>query len=155
MAKTRNTWEERFREYLADNDLRLTRQRRLIAEAFFETEGHPNIDDLYARVRARNPRIGQATVYRTLKILVDSGLANSSRFGGQATRYEASDEEEHHDHLVCTSCGTIMEFFNGAIERLQREVAEAHDFEMHDHKMEIYGLCSRCRERRQDAAEHR
>ncbi|MCB9728351.1 MAG: transcriptional repressor [Deltaproteobacteria bacterium] len=147
MPETRDDWEERLKEYLSANDLRLTRQRHLIAEAFFETDGHPNIDELYLRVRRRAPHIGQATVYRTLRLLVDSGLAASSRFGGAATRYEASDEDSHHDHMICTECGSITEFNNEAIERLQEEVARKHGFAMHSHKMELYGLCRKCSER--------
>lgn len=138
-------WEGRLRDYLATQGLRLTHQRREIAAAFFESDGHPNIDELYLRVRKRDPTIGQATVYRTLKLLVECGLASSSRFGGASTRYEAAARDGHHDHLVCMRCGTIIEFRNDTIERLQEEVAAAHDFEMEDHKMEIYGLCSRCR----------
>ena len=145
MSTDLKEWEARLTEYLSDNGLRLTRQRKLIAEAFFETEGHPNIDELYARVRKRAPHVGQATVYRTLKLLVESGLANSSRFGGGATRYEASDEDDHHDHLVCTQCGRIIEFRNDTIEHLQEQVASEHDFLMEDHKMEIYGVCASCR----------
>jgi Fur family ferric uptake transcriptional regulator len=144
MPDTRFEWEEKLKEYLSANDLRLTRQRHLIAEAFFESEGHPNIDELYLRVRRRAPNVGQATVYRTLRLLVDSGLAASSRFGGAATRYEASDDDHHHDHMICTSCGRITEFSNDAIEHLQDEVARAHGFEMHSHKMELYGLCHQC-----------
>ncbi len=137
-------WEAELKEYLTRHGLRLTRQRRVIADAFFESEGHPNIDELYDRVRRLDPRIGQATVYRTLKLLVDSGLAASSRFGGAATRYEAADADDHHDHLICTGCGRIIEFRNDAIERLQEEIAASHAFVMLDHKMEIFGICSSC-----------
>ncbi len=138
-------WEAQLTAYLSEHGLRLTRQRRAIAECFFETEGHPSIEELHARVRERDGRIGQATVYRTVNLLVDSGLAASSRFGGSASRYEAADDREHHDHLVCVACGRIVEFFNETIERLQEEVASAHGFEIVDHKMEIYGRCSDCR----------
>lgn len=137
-------WDVELKQYLTRHGLRLTRQRQIIAEAFFESEGHPNIDELYERVRRLDARIGQATVYRTLKLLVDSGLAASSRFGGAATRYEAADADDHHDHLICTRCGRIIEFRNDAVERLQEEIAASHDFVMLDHKMEIYGICSSC-----------
>ena len=80
MTDTRPEWEDKLNEYLAAAGLRATRQRRVIARAFFESEGHPNIDELYTRIRAEHPHIGQATVYRTLKLLVDSGLAEQSRF---------------------------------------------------------------------------
>jgi Fur family ferric uptake transcriptional regulator len=138
-------WEERLKAYLLDNGLRLTRQRMVIAEAFFDHDGHPGIDALTLEVRDRDPNIGQATVYRTLKLLVESGLANMSRFGGSSTRYEVHHEDAHHDHLVCTQCGRIIEFVDDAIEALQEKVARTHDFEMHDHKMEIYGVCRLCR----------
>lgn len=134
-------WRQRFTAYLVDNGLRLTRQREVIAEAFFQADGHPDIDQLHAKVRETDRRIGQATVYRTLKLLVDSGLANRSRFGGETTRYEA--HEDHHDHLICQRCGKIIEFRVDMIERLQDWVAQMHGFEVLDHRLEIYGQCTR------------
>jgi Fur family ferric uptake transcriptional regulator len=144
-APPREVWHERFTDYLAHRGMRLTRQRELIAEQFFASHGHPDIEDLYRRVRALDRHVGQATVYRTLKLLVDSGLANVSRFGERISRYEAQDGEHHHDHLICTSCGKIIEFTCEAIEHYQEEVAESHSFEMTHHKMELYGRCSDCR----------
>jgi Fur family ferric uptake transcriptional regulator len=120
----------------------VTRQRRAIAEAFFSHEGHPNIDELYHSIRAQHPHIGQATVYRTLKLLVDSGLAEPSRFGDGTTRYEAARAGDHHDHLICVDCGHIVEFRNDEIERLQDEIALRHHFAVTDHKMVIYGTCT-------------
>jgi Fur family ferric uptake transcriptional regulator len=134
-------WEARLAAYLAQSGLRVTQQRRAIAEVFFDFPGHPNIDELYTRVRALHPNIGQATVYRTLKLLVDSGLAEPSRFGDGTTRYEAADEDAHHDHLICTECGHIVEFRNDEIERHQEEIARALNFRMTDHRMVIYGSC--------------
>lgn len=141
MSESTQAWETRLADYLARTGLRVTRQRRAIAKAFFEHPGHPNIDELYTRIRERHPNIGQATVYRTLKLLVDSGLAEPSRFGDGTTRYEAADEHGHHDHLVCTSCGHIVEFRNDEIEHLQEVIAQTHRFRMTDHKMVIYGEC--------------
>ncbi|MCC6620998.1 MAG: transcriptional repressor [Deltaproteobacteria bacterium] len=134
-------WESKLREYLARAGLRVTNQRRVIARAFFESEGHPNIDELYTRIRAQNPRIGQATVYRTLKLLVESGLAEQSRFGDGTTRYEAHHAGDHHDHLICVDCGYILEFRNDDIERLQEQIADEHGFGVTDHKMVIYASC--------------
>lgn len=134
-------WEAQLRGYLARAGLRVTEQRRAIARVFFESEGHPNIDELYTIIRARNPSIGQATVYRTLKLLVESGLASPSRFGDGTTRYEASHDGEHHDHLVCTTCGAIIEFRDDEIERLQEQIAAQHHFRVTDHRMVIYGSC--------------
>lgn len=142
MTESPRPWEARLAEYLSSAGLRVTRQRRVIAEAFFEHEGHPNIDELYAAIRERHPHIGQATVYRTLKLLVDSGLAEPRGFGDGTTRYEATHKGDHHDHLICTDCGHIVEFRNDVIERLQIEIAERHRFAVTDHKMVIYGSCT-------------
>jgi Fur family ferric uptake transcriptional regulator len=142
MTESPQEWEAALAAYLARSGLRVTRQRRVIAEAFFAHQGHPNIDELYASIRKRHPHIGQATVYRTLKLLVDSGLAEPRGFGDGTTRYEAAHEGEHHDHLICTDCGHIVEFHNDVIERLQVEIAERHKFAVTDHKMVIYGSCT-------------
>lgn len=141
---TNPTWEKQLADYLKKQGLRLTEQRRVIADVFFSSQGHLDMDTLYQTVRDRDASIGQATVYRTLKVLVDSGLARTSRFGGASTRYEVADED-HHDHLVCVGCGKIVEFMNATIETLQDEVAEEHGFELLDHKMELYGKCPDCR----------
>ncbi|MBL8788644.1 MAG: transcriptional repressor [Deltaproteobacteria bacterium] len=148
-------WEAKLAEYLARTGLRVTRQRRAIAEAFFTHSGHPNIDELYTSIRAQHPHIGQATVYRTLKLLVESGLAEPSRFGDGTTRYEAADADEHHDHLVCVDCSHIVEFRNDEIERLQEEIAAAHRFRVTDHKMVIYGVCTdaQCPRRRSPSSQ--
>jgi Fur family transcriptional regulator, ferric uptake regulator len=141
MSEVAQSWEGKLAAYLARTGLRVTRQRRVIAKAFFEHPGHPNIDELYTRIRERHPNIGQATVYRTLKLLVESGLAEPTRFGDGTTRYEAADAEDHHDHLVCVECGHIVEFRNDEIERLQQVIAQDHKFKVTDHKMVIYGEC--------------
>lgn len=141
MSENTQGWETKLADYLARSGLRVTRQRHVIAKAFFEYPGHPNIDELYTRIRERHPNIGQATVYRTLKLLVDSGLAEPSRFGDGTTRYEAADEHDHHDHLICVTCGHIIEFRNDEIERLQEVIAQNHRFRMTDHRMVIYGEC--------------
>lgn len=142
MTEPTPPWEPVLEAYLARSGLRVTRQRRAIAEAFFSHQGHPNIDELYATIRAQHPHIGQATVYRTLKLLVESGLAEPSRFGDGTTRYEAAQEGEHHDHLICVECNYILEFRDDEIERRQLEIAERNQFAVTDHKMVIYGKCT-------------
>jgi Fur family transcriptional regulator, ferric uptake regulator len=139
-------WTESVEQALRTRGLRLTAQRRAIAQAFFEGEGHPNADELYARVRLAHPAIGQATVYRTLRLFREVGLASSSTFGSAASRFEVADGH-HHDHLVCTECDHIIEFVNDTIEKLQDEVAEAHGFVLSSHRMELYGICANCQRR--------
>jgi Fur family transcriptional regulator, ferric uptake regulator len=142
--------QEILRAYIAKHGLKTSRQRELIAEVFFAAGGHMSIDELLDRVRKQDPHVGQATVYRTMKLLAKCGLAEARQFGDGHTRYEPNlDEEEHHDHLICTSCGKIVEFHNPQIEELQVRVAKHHGFLVTHHKMELYGLCADCRKKQQ------
>ena len=128
--------------YLSKSGLKMTSQRRIVTEAFFDpsvTDDHPTAEELYMRVRERDSRIGYATVYRSLKILTEAGLASPGRFGDNQTRYEPESPGEHHDHFVCTECGQIVEFEDEQIERLQVEVAARLGFTLTDHKMVLFG----------------
>ena len=128
---------------------RIIGQRDLIVDTFFTQTGHLSVDELLDKVTARDSSIGAATVYRTMKILTDAGLASARHFEGGQTRYEAALDRHHHDHLICTSCGRIFEFENERIEELQARVAEQHGFRVTHHKLELYGLCKACQERQQ------
>ncbi|RMG10790.1 MAG: transcriptional repressor [Deltaproteobacteria bacterium] len=140
--------EARLREYLAQRGLKATRQRDLIARVFFESNTHLKVDELLERVRRHDPRVSQATVYRTMRLLKECGLAEERHFGDGQARYEPADAGgEHHDHLICTACGRIVEFVDDRIEALQEKVARDHGFVVTDHKMELYGLCARCQRR--------
>jgi Fur family ferric uptake transcriptional regulator len=130
--------------YLAERGLKSTRQRTLIVTTFFEAKGHVNVDELLTRVRAQDPRVSAATVYRTMKLLTECGLAHARHFEEGQTRYERAAGRHHHDHLICTRCGAIVEFENEEIERLQEAVARKLGFRVTHHKMELYGQCSRC-----------
>ncbi len=134
-----------FREFISQKGLKSTRQRDVILDAFLSSDRHLSIEELYLKLRAKHPNIGYATVYRTLKLFAESGIAREIQFGDGQTRYEHVNEGEHHDHLVCTRCGTIIEFENEAIEKLQDEVAARHDFLIETHKLELYGICAKCR----------
>lgn len=130
---------------LARRGLRRSRTRDAVAATFLAVPGHVSVDDLWSRVRERNGGIGHATVYRTLRLLAECGLAEAHDFGDGVTRYEPVRDAGHHDHLVCTGCGAIVEFENPEIESLQREVAKSHRFTTDTHKLELYGRCARCR----------
>jgi Fur family ferric uptake transcriptional regulator len=134
-----------FEVFLAARGLRLTAQRRSIAEVFLSGKGHPSAEEIYRQARRENPRIGSATVYRTLKLLKEAGLATGMSLGDGFSRYEAPSHRGHHDHLICRDCGKIVEFENSRIEELQRQVAKKHGFTVTDHKMELYGICGGCR----------
>jgi Fur family ferric uptake transcriptional regulator len=134
----------RWRAYLTANNLNMTQQRELIVDQFLRSHDHVSIDELLARIRKRNKRVGYATVYRTLKLLVDSGIAHQRQFGDGQARYEIAGD--HHDHLICSKCGLILEFEDDEIERLQDKIAERlGGFEVIRHRHELYGLCPRAR----------
>jgi len=133
-----------FREFAAARGLKSTRQRDIILDSFLSSDRHVSIEELYLKLRAEHPGIGYATVYRTLKLFAESGIAREIHFGDGQTRYEHVAEGEHHDHLVCIRCGRIQEFEDERIEQLQAEVASRHGFRIEMHKLELYGLCANC-----------
>jgi Fur family ferric uptake transcriptional regulator len=131
----------RWSKYLRRQRLKTTQQRELIVDEFFRSSGHISVEDLLARVRKQQAHVGYATVYRTLKLLTDCGLAATRHFDDGQTRYEVADET-HHDHLICLQCGLILEFENDEIEKLQDEMAlRLGGFKVVRHKLELYGLC--------------
>lgn len=133
--------------YARSNGLKLTRQRSDILRTFLSTGKHVGVEELLRRVRRRNPGVGHATVYRTMKVFVEAGLAAERHFADGVTTWEPTggDEAEHHDHLICVACGAIVEFTDDRIEGLQDEVAAAHGFELTQHRLELYGRCADCR----------
>ena len=130
--------------HMAKKGLRSTDQRRLIVETFFKSPNHVSIEELLAQVRVHDPKVGYATVYRTLKLLTECGVAFERRFGDGLARYELADEASHHDHLICIECGSIVEFEEPRIETLQEAVAHSHGYELRSHKHELYGVCGDC-----------
>jgi Fur family transcriptional regulator, ferric uptake regulator len=130
--------------YMAQRGLKSTRQRSLIIDTFFQMRGHLSVEDLWSKVREQDTKVSVATVYRTMKLLHDCGLAHARNFGDGQTRYEVAVGKHHHDHLICTGCGEIVEFENDRIEALQDAVAKKHGFRVTSHKMELYGLCRSC-----------
>ena len=137
--------KELFRKFVARQGLKSTRQRDAIIDVFLGTKQHMSVEELYQKLRAGHPNIGYATVCRALKLFAQSGIAREIHFGDGRMRYEPAAQGEHHDHLVCTGCGTIAEFENSRIEELQAAVAASHDFLIRSHKLELYGLCAKCR----------
>jgi len=138
----------RLNDYMARHGLRSTEQRRVVTEMFFESDGHLSIEDLLDQVRLKEPRIGYATVYRTLKLLKECGLAFERHFGDGVSRYEVAWSDEHHDHLICVECEKIIEFEDDDIEGLQHQVAAKHGFRLVRHKLELYGVCPDCQAKR-------
>lgn len=141
--------KEFFYNYLSNKGLKSTSQREIIVDTFLRTKGHLPIEELLKRVRKRNINISYATVYRTLKLLIECGVAKERHFSNSPAVYERI-VDEHHDHMICLECGKIIEFENEEIEALQEQVAKLHHFTIFRHKHEIYGRCNRCTEKLQN-----
>ena len=136
--------ENALHHLLRERGLKATRQRDEIVRALQEAGAHVTVDELYQRVRRKNPRLGYATVYRTLRLLAESGWASARRFGDGTARFEHRVEGKHHDHLICLGCGKIQEFENDRLEALQEQIARREGFRVREHKLELYGYCQNC-----------
>ena len=148
MAKRKEEFaqeKEIFLEHIQKAGLRRTGQRDLILEIFLRTEEHLTSEDLYWLVQKEDATIGHTTVYRTLKLLTEAGLAREVRFGDNKTYYEHHYNHQHHDHMICMECGASIEFYNADIEAVQDAASEQLGFKVLDHKMQIYGVCKDCR----------
>ena len=132
-------------EYISENNLKITKQRRIVLKVFLESKDHVSVEELYNEVLKAEPKIGLATVYRTLALLTKSGLALEMDFGDGQKRYESSYRSIHHDHMVCTKCSKILEFNHPLIEKYQDEVAEQNNFKITSHKLDLFGLCENCK----------
>lgn len=133
---------EKLARYLDGTGLKHTKQRDLILVAFLERREHVSAEQLYQVILEDSPSIGYTTVYRTLKLLVDAGIAQERRFDDGLTRYEV--ELAHHDHLVCLKCGKIIEFNSDLIEETQNAIAREYGFKVLRHRHELYGNCASC-----------
>jgi len=138
------TEKQVFSEHIQNSGLRRTAQRDLILEIFLRTEEHLSSEDLYWLVQKKDSNVGHTTVYRTLKLLTEAGLAREVRFGDGKTYYEHHYNREHHDHMICTECGKVVEFFSPEIEELQVAMAEKYGFRPTHHSLRILGLCEEC-----------
>jgi Fur family transcriptional regulator, ferric uptake regulator len=138
-----NAASDNLSQLFEEHGVKHTAQREAIVREFLATKEHVSIDELLRRVRVAHPGVGYATVYRTLRLLKEMGLADERHFGDGKALYEPISDH-HHDHLICTRCMKIVEFENEDIEALQDGVAKKHGFVISGHKMEIYGLCLDC-----------
>ncbi|HMJ10322.1 MAG TPA: Fur family transcriptional regulator [Polyangiaceae bacterium] len=138
---------ERFRVVLHDRSLKMSKVREAIARAALAYQGHFSVEELVRVLHAQGVRDAHvATVYRAVPLMVEAGLIQPALIArGDSQHYEATFEREHHDHLVCTACGRIVEYQSEAMEVLQREIAERYGFALDDHIHELRGRCRDCR----------
>jgi Fur family ferric uptake transcriptional regulator len=133
-----------FTAFLRERNLPVTPQRLAIADVVLSADRHLSVDDVASALRDRGNRIGTATVYRTLDVLVESGLAVERDFGEGFRRFEPARDAPHHEHLLCTSCGNVIEFRDERLDRITTLHAEAHGFARQRHRLVIYGVCPEC-----------
>ena len=133
-----------FRAELQEHHLPVTHQRETVARVLFESTQHLSADEIAARLREAGERVGKATVYRTLSLLVRVGLATEHDFDEGFKRYETRIGPAHHDHLICTSCGSVVEFHSDELEKMQSEVTSRLGFHVLTRQLKLYGLCTSC-----------
>lgn len=134
-----------FFDFLKKKELKLTSQRKEILDAFIKTDKHLSVDDLYDIVKKKDSRIGHATVFRTMKLLGEAGIAGNVNLGDKVIRYEHKYGHKHHDHLVCVKCGTCIEAVDEEIEKLQERLCRKIGFTAKKHTLEIFGTCKKCK----------
>ena len=138
---------EPFQLYLRDHNLPITEQRLAVAQVVLGSEKHLSADEVAQAVRARGAGVGTATIYRTLELLVRSGLVVERDFGEGFRRYEPARDVPHHEHLLCSQCGRVREFRDERLERMTTLIAETHGYARQSHRLVIYGICDGCRGR--------
>ncbi|NOQ29883.1 MAG: transcriptional repressor [Helicobacteraceae bacterium] len=136
---------EEFKTVLKDNSLKFTIQREVILETLYNSDEHLTPEALLSLIQSNNPdfNTGIATIYRTLTLLEDSNMVTSLSFGASGKKYELG-MKEHHDHMICTKCNTIIEFVDDDIEKRQHIIADEAGFKLLDHSMQMYGICKNC-----------
>ncbi|MCX7895533.1 MAG: transcriptional repressor [Thermoanaerobaculum sp.] len=134
-----------FAKYLRENNLKVTKERLMLLEELLTSEGHFDADTLLFQIRQRGKKASRATVYRTLELLVQCGLARKSRLGREHYVYEKVTPGPRHDHMVCVQCGKITEFYDGQLEERQRQLCQEHGFRPTYIALQIHGVCAACR----------
>ncbi|HIE59473.1 MAG TPA: transcriptional repressor [Persephonella sp.] len=136
--------KKQFKDFVKRKGLKFTSQRESILEEILNVKGHFEIEDMVKRIKEKNIPVSRATVYRTLNILKEMGLVNEVIKYKNKTIYEIS-LKQHHDHLICTKCGSIIEFSEEEIEKLQDKICKEYGFKPETHRLEIFGICKNCR----------
>lgn len=144
--KNKSAEELRFEHFLRGRGLKLTGERMVILEAIFHNAGHFDAETLHADLRTQGGDISRATVYRTLDLLVQSGLVRKNSLGSSHANYEATRGNDHHDHLICLNCNRVIEFYRADLEALQETICAEQVFKPLHHSLQIFGLCSNCKD---------
>ncbi len=140
-----------FKRLLKTNNLKFTKQREVILKVLYESDGHFSPESLHSLIKKEYPKlnVGIATIYRTLNLLEENSLVTSISFGVQGKKFEIGNKP-HHDHMICTECGKIIEFEDEVIEKRQYDIAKKYNFRIKSHIMQLFGLCKECQEKEKD-----
>ena len=136
-----------FIKFLKSKGLKLTGQRAKVLNCFLNTESHVSVEDLYGMIKKKEPNIGHATVFRTVKLLCEADIAKAVDLGDKRVRYEHKLGHKYHIHLICVRCGALIESTSPEFEALERKICNTHGFFPQKHAMEIFGICKRCRKK--------
>ncbi len=150
--KARSAEEARFETFLRSKKLKLTGERLEILASIFQRDSHFDAETLHAELKTAGGDISRATVYRTLDLLVQSGLVRKNSLGSSHANYEAARGDEHHDHLICLCCKKVIEFYRPDMEALQERICADHDFRLVHHSLQIFGICPGCKDKADEAA---
>lgn len=130
---------DRIEKLCVERGMRMTDQRRVVARVLSQSHDHPDVEELYRRASAVDPHISIATVYRTVRLFEEAGVVEKHDFGDGRSRYEEASDD-HHDHLIDTRSGEVIEFYDEEIEKLKTAIAERLGFRLIGHKLELYGV---------------
>ena len=136
--------KEKFRQFISRQGLKQTEPRNWVVDVFLSTEKHVSIQQLFDLVRKKHESIGYATVSRTVKLMLQSGICQQVDFGGGAMCFEHKYDHQHHDHLICLDCGAFVEIYDLMLEKLQDKLVKQHGYVQKKHRLEIFGLCPKC-----------
>ncbi len=142
-----STANDTFTKYLQSKQLRVTQERLDLLDEIMNYDGHFDADQLYAMLRSKGVKASRATVYNTLDLLVQCGLISKYRFGDNISRYEKAFGRPRHDHLICLSCGDIIEFVSPELDNIQTKVCKEHHFKFANSSLQIFGTCSKCQKK--------
>ncbi|GAB4387846.1 MAG: transcriptional repressor [Thermodesulfovibrionales bacterium] len=136
--------KEKFRNFLRDRGLKFTREREAIVDEVLSRKGHFDLEELHMSMKKDGSGVSRASIYRTLPLLLESGVLEEVERTDKHAHYEHTPPREHHDHMLCVSCGKVIEFYSGALERLQDRLCHERQFDGISHTLEIKGYCRRC-----------
>ncbi|MDD4363144.1 MAG: Fur family transcriptional regulator [Atribacterota bacterium] len=145
------TYKEKFKIFLKEKDLKYTIERKEIIEVIIKLQNHFDADEIYQQLRKHQSNVSLATVYRTIPLLIDSGLIMETLHFKEKVLYEKIYNRKHHDHLICVNCGEIIEFYDEDVEKMQNRICQAHQFVATEHRLGIKGYCKKCQEKMKKA----